>query len=69
MVQRKFDGFLHSICDLLAVQFVQKWAKFKSFNHDIKAVQVAGSRVRNVKFATYMKFATCGNANKINDLR
>ena len=26
-------------------------------------------RVRNVKFATYLKFATCGNTNKINELR
>ena len=26
-------------------------------------------RVRNLKFATYLKFATCGNTNKINELR
>ena len=26
-------------------------------------------RVRNVKFATYLKFATCGNIYKINELR
>ena len=26
-------------------------------------------RVRNVKFATYMKFATCGNTNKMHELR
>ena len=25
-------------------------------------------RVRNVKFATYLKFATCENTNKINEL-
>ena len=25
-------------------------------------------RVRNLKFPTYLKFATCGNANKINEL-
>ena len=25
-------------------------------------------RVRNLKFATYLKFATCGNTNKINEL-
>ena len=27
------------------------------------------NRVRNVKFATYMKFATCGNTNKMHELR
>ena len=27
------------------------------------------TRVRNLKFATYLKFATCGNTNKINELR
>ena len=26
------------------------------------------SRVRNLKFATYLKFATCENTNKINEL-
>ena len=26
-------------------------------------------RVRNLKFATYLKFATCGNTNKINEQR
>ena len=26
-------------------------------------------RVRNLKFATYLKFATCRNTNKINQLR
>ena len=26
-------------------------------------------RVRNLKFATYLKFATCGNTNKLNKLR
>ena len=26
------------------------------------------SRVRNLKFATYLKFATCDNTNKINEL-
>ena len=26
-------------------------------------------RVRNLKFATYLKFATCANTNKINELR
>ena len=26
------------------------------------------NRVRNVKFATYLKFATCENTNKINEL-
>ena len=26
-------------------------------------------RVRNLKFATYLKFATCENTNKINELR
>ena len=26
-------------------------------------------RVRNVKYATYMKFATCGNTNKLHELR
>ena len=26
-------------------------------------------RVRNLKFATYLKFATCGNTNKINEFR
>ena len=26
-------------------------------------------RVKNVKFATYLKFATCGNTNTVNDLR
>ena len=25
-------------------------------------------RVRNLKFATYLKFATCENTNKINEL-
>ena len=25
--------------------------------------------MRNLKFATYLKFATCGNTNKINELR
>ena len=25
-------------------------------------------RVRNLKFATYLKFATCQNTNKINEL-
>ena len=25
--------------------------------------------VRNLKFATYLKFATCGNTNKINEMR
>ena len=27
-----------------------------------------GDRVRNLKFATYLKFATCENTNKINEL-
>ena len=27
------------------------------------------SRVRNLKFATYLNFATSGNTNKINELR
>ena len=26
-------------------------------------------RVRNLKFATYLKFATCENTNKINEFR
>ena len=26
-------------------------------------------RVRNLKFATYLKFATCGITNKLNELR
>ena len=26
------------------------------------------TRVRNLKFATYLKFATCENTNKINEL-
>ena len=26
-------------------------------------------RVRNLKFATYLKFVTCGNTNKINECR
>ena len=29
---------------------------------------VFGVRVRNLKFATYLKFATCENTNKINEL-
>ena len=31
-------------------------------------VQLIISRVRNLKFATYLKFATCENTNKINEL-
>ena len=30
---------------------------------------IPSCRVRNLKFATYLKFATCGNTNKINELR
>ena len=29
---------------------------------------VREDRVRNLKFATYLKFATCENTNKINEL-
>ena len=32
-------------------------------------VFLPSNRVRNVKFATYLKFATCGNTCKINELR
>ena len=31
--------------------------------------KIDNGRVRNLKFATYLKFATCGNTNKINELR
>ena len=31
-------------------------------------VNTATYRVRNLKFATYLKFATCENTDKINEL-
>ena len=38
-----------------------KWAV--SLQHILKLI-----RVRNLKFATYLKFATCENTDKINEL-
>ena len=29
---------------------------------------ILSGRVRNLKFATYLKFATCENTNKLNEL-
>ena len=34
----------------------------------IESVNLSSGRVRNLKFATYLKFATCENTNKINEL-
>ena len=34
----------------------------------LEAEAVVKYRVRNLKFATYLKFATCENTNKINEL-
>ena len=36
---------------------------------DIFIKDLTRGRVRNLKFATYLKFATCGNTNKINEFR
>ena len=36
-------------------------------NHILQLV--VSYRVRNLKFARYLKFATCENTNKINELR
>ena len=33
---------------------------------DINMMEQIYARVRNLKFATYLKFATCENTNKIN---
>ena len=38
--------------------------KYKVSSH----INVTEHRVRNLKFATYLKFATCENTNKINEL-
>ena len=40
------------------------------FMHEEKAItqSVCPGRVRNLKFATYLKFATCENTNKIKQL-
>ena len=37
-------------------------------NLNIKILYNQGFTVRNLKFATYLKFATCENTNKINEL-
>ena len=48
-------GVFQSIC-ITVIQPVEHFYK------------VCGYRVRNLKFATYLKFATCENTNKINEL-
>ena len=35
---------------------------------EIEVILNLSSRVRNLKFTTYLKFATCENTNKINEL-
>ena len=36
---------------------------------DVEISKLAPLRVRNVKFATHLKFATCGKTNKINEFK
>ena len=36
--------------------------------HNAPTTKFPVYRVRNLKFATYLKFATCENTNKINEL-
>ena len=44
------------------------WHTEKSFAYKILSDFISDIRVRNLKFATYLKFATCENTNKINEL-
>ena len=52
--------------------FLSSWTDGPGcFWHESPTVILYSSefRVRNLKFATYLKFATCVNSNKINELR
>ena len=49
--------------------FVHFEVIWKALKMNLNALHLVGFRVRNLKFATYLKFATCGITNKLNELR
>ena len=52
--------FLHIFCTYFTQKVTAQKTMYKTQGR---------CRVRNAKFATYLKFATCGNTKKINELR